>query len=821
MTDVLPTGLVETNSPDNETFLETVFRGMPEGVKPVVINIPGNPNEAPRSAWIGGPWQSDKTPNSDNTYFSLAVYAPQPNGSIRRKKAAFKGLYSIVLDDVGTKVATEAVTLAPSWKLETSKGNYQVGYLLKEPITDTRQADTLMAAIIFAKLCDAGANGPTARLVRLPVGINGKYEPAFPCRMQTWEPERRFTPEEIIEAYKLDLNSQTPKAKKKSTSKPSQQRDEVFQPAPTDNPVIAALKVRKLYKRTLDGNKHDITCPWCQEHTDAADDGAAYFEPSQNYPVGGFKCQHSHGDVMSIYTLLEFLGVSVSAARMKASIRVTPGQLHQIVPYAEKALADTGRYFHNGLGVVMVSKEPVSGEMRLRPMTAQSLPPALSAAAAWERIDGRSLNIMAIDPPEKVTTALAGAAEYKYLPYLLGVAHQPYLRGNGDLVLTPGYDAESYLFGDFEASDYLIPVEPTREEAEASLARLCGLLDEFPFATPYDLSAALSAMLTAVLRAALPLAPMYHVQAPQISSGKSFLCSLIAALASAKSGTTTNLPREEEECQKVLLAELMRGTPAIIFDNLTGDIIPHKSLCSVLTEERVSWRILGVSKTAEVSTRVLFLSSGNNVIPLRDMTRRCVTITLNPQCETPMARTFRRPNLLNEVLADRASYVADGLTIVRAWICAGRPITECRTVASYGAWSELCRQPLLWLGQPDPAQPLFETLENDPDKANLGLLLNCWWELFGAKPTRVRKVLDTVNDDFDDLGATPATPEATSSNALRELLQEIAGDGRGLIDPKNLGWWLKRHANRIVGDKRLKKAEGIRAAVAWQVELVK
>jgi len=53
--------------------------------------------------------------------------------------------------------------------------------------------------------------------------------------------------------------------------------------------------------------------------------------------------------------------------------------------------------------------------------------------------------------------------------------------------------------------------------------------------------------------------------------------------------------------------------PAVVeFDNLTTDLIPHKSLCTILTSEFISGRILGQSKTAEVGTRTLFLSSGNN-----------------------------------------------------------------------------------------------------------------------------------------------------------------------------------------------------------------
>jgi len=93
-----------------------------------------------------------------------------------------------MLDDVGTKVAMERLTLLPSWLVETSPGNYQAGFLLRDPLTDGSAADRLMNAIVAAGLCDPGANGPRGRLARLPVAVNGKHAPPFQCRMAKWLP---------------------------------------------------------------------------------------------------------------------------------------------------------------------------------------------------------------------------------------------------------------------------------------------------------------------------------------------------------------------------------------------------------------------------------------------------------------------------------------------------------------------------------------------------------------------------------------------------------------------------------------------------------
>jgi hypothetical protein len=102
-----------------------------------------------------------------------------------------------------------------------------------------------------------------------------------------------------------------------------------------------------------------------------------------------------------------------------------------------------------------------------------------------------------------------------------------------------------------------------------------------------------------------------------------------------------------------------------------------------LTAEYTSGRILGESKTAAVSTRTLFLSSGNNVGPIQDMTRRCITIYLDPMIETPASRTFNRPNLVQDLLQELERYVSAALTIIRAWIVAGRPMTHCKDKATF------------------------------------------------------------------------------------------------------------------------------------------
>jgi hypothetical protein len=683
-----------------------------------------------------------------------------------------------MLDDLGTKALplSRLDGCPPSYVIETSEGNFQAGYLFDEPQTDFKRIKALNQATVDAQLCDPGAKTPTTRWGRLPFASNGKHDPAFPCRLVAWNPERRYTIEQIADGLELTMAGESaPKVKvkrQKLTGEALAQAidrhttDDVHKPRAAENPVVTALKKRGLYKQPLGSGRHDITCPWVHQHTSAEDNGTAYFEPSDLYPIGGFKCQHSHGDKLKVGALLAELQVTVTEAKHKPTIKTAAGELHRIADTAESELAATGRYYQRGGLIVSVVTTPETDATQIKPLSQNALLRALAGVAVWTRFDSRSECDVVTDPPQRVVGVVSDAERYDHLPALSGLARQPHLRRDGSLVTESGFDRPSGLFGVFDARTFSVPAQPTRDHAAAALAGLQALLTEFEFSSPHDHAAALAAMLTAAVRPSLPTAPMFHIKAPQIASGKSYLSSIIATFATPTSVSATGFPATDEECQKQLLALLLESPGVVMFDNLTTDLIPFKTLCSALTEEHLTGRILGVSKTATVGTRALFLSSGNNVEPVRDMTRRCVVIGLDPKVETPAAREFKA-NPLTLVRTNRARYVSAALTIVRAWIVAGKPNTPCKPLNSFEQWTDWIRQPLLWLGQPDPVAKVFETMAHDPDRETLGRLLHAWHQAFGNTPTMIRNAVAKTE------GSVSYVPTEGGSE-LREAMREVA-----------------------------------------------
>lgn len=187
----------ETDCVGNGDFLRAVFGADLTDALPVVVSFAGNPASVPGKVWFGRQWPGGTDapvylPADANNYFSLAVFRPDEAGQYRRQKARFGALYAVMLDDVGSKVAMDRLTLPPSWLLKTSPGNHQAGYLLRDPLADGMVADHPMDAIVAAGLCDPGANGPraaraaaeggerqTLAAVLLPVGGLGAGTPLF------------------------------------------------------------------------------------------------------------------------------------------------------------------------------------------------------------------------------------------------------------------------------------------------------------------------------------------------------------------------------------------------------------------------------------------------------------------------------------------------------------------------------------------------------------------------------------------------------------------------------------------------------------------
>lgn len=793
----------------NAEFVGVVMRDTPAGAAAAVCSKAGDPNEG---VWIAKAANNvdRQCPPDNNNYLNCSSLALNGDGTVKATKAQFAAFHFLMLDDVGTKGAESKLAgVEPTWIIETSPGNFQWGFRLHPPVTDAIDVKALQNAVVAAGLSDGGSKG-VGRWARLPNAVNGKAKyrdetgRPFQCKLKVWNPGVTYTSKSLATALSIELAA--PAVSRVASGRtPAKRRtgglagNAVFTPAPSEYPVVTALKARGLYKKMIRDGLHEITCPWREEHTDALDTGAAYFDPTAEHPYGGFNCQHSHGDQLSIRNLLEHLDIKSDDATGKPRIRTMPGHINGIVEAAEFLLAQTGQYFQSGGMIVRIHRDPLSGELSTSPVNEQQLTAELADAAIWERSEGKGHRVRC-DPGPKYVQMLLRCQKYLHLLVLNGLARQPYLReSDGVLVVDSGYDEVSGILADFDASEYQIG-EPTYEDAVAALEALNVLIGEFHFATDNDRSATLSAIFTATVRPGLPYAPAFSITASMPGSGKSFLARTIALFASPAQPTTSGYPATAEEASKAILAALMTGPPAIVFDDMQTDWKPHAVINRMLTSDKITDRILGASRTATVSTRVLLLGTGNNIEAVGDMTRRVITARLQPKTSTPFELTYER-DPVKLLRANRSEFVSYVLIIIRAWLAAGRPMTDVPPIASFeGPWSEYCRQPLLWLGLPDPAASLMAQVKADPYIEPLRHLLKAWHGRFGDKPVTVRQVIE----------------DSDQSPLLAEALDDLPVTGGGMIDRNRFGHFLRKNVGRIVDGLELQHGD-LTERKSWRV----
>lgn len=194
----------------------------------------------------------------------------------------------MVLDDVGTKAAVPP--LEPTWKMETSEGSFQWGYVFSEQPTK-KEFTAAIKAIADAGYTDPGAIN-AVRNFRLPGSVNLKPgRELFRSRLTEFHPERDFTLEGICAALGV-----TPA-----------ETDDVYRPIRisddgTDDVMIWLSDNGLLLSRPNQEGWAGVICPNAAEHTDGNPEGR-YMPANRAYC-----CLHSHCLELDSSVFLKWVG---------------------------------------------------------------------------------------------------------------------------------------------------------------------------------------------------------------------------------------------------------------------------------------------------------------------------------------------------------------------------------------------------------------------------------------------------------------------------------------------------------------------------------
>jgi hypothetical protein len=490
----------------------------------------------------------------------------------------------------------------------------------------------------------------------------------------------------------------------------------------------------------------------------------------------------------------------------RVEIKLAAGEQARITDEALAVIQTHGDLYERGGALVRLSGETIIeasehwlADYLSRRVAFYRLKP--DGADGWTRAEA--------DPPGWLGKRIDAKAGERGLYELNGVITAPTLRPDGSLLAIPGFDAATGLLllpGAWPA----IPETPTRAELAAAWKTLWSPFSEFPYVGDADRSVAVAAILTALVRRILPLAPAFSFDAPAAGSGKTLLAECIALLCGSAPAMAPEC-REEDELRKRLLSFLMEGAPSVLLDNIKGQF-KSSALEAFLTATRYADRVLGASNIVSLPTNVLFLISGNNFVPVGDLWRRILTCRIDAKVEDAHRRNFKVDAKVH-VAAHRQAMVAAGLTLLRGFIAAGAPRSTPDRLASFEQWDDMIRQAVIWLGKQgvaplvDPTDCINKAKELDPDRQKLAAFLSTVNALMGAGKWRTADLVAKTNG---------AALTDAAAQMLHDALFEVAGD-RNVINPRILGRWIEKQVDRRCNGLRVIRGGIKDGNLRWQV----
>jgi hypothetical protein len=316
------------------------------------------------------------------------------------------------------------------------------------------------------------------------------------------------------------------------------------------------------------------------------------------------------------------------------------------------------------------------------------------------------------------------------LPALTGLAVAPFLRRDGTVCSTPGYDPAERLYL-LDGLDVAVPDAPTAAEIAAAVALVDELLYDFPLATPTDRAHAFSALLTPAVRHLVPVAPLHYFNGNSMGVGKNLLAEVLAGIHLGYRMETDPLPADEEEMRKQITAHLAEGRRIVMWDE--AHYLIGRQLARLLTSARWSDRVLGANVTINAENMLTTFALGNNGEIVGDLRRRVVRIDLTTRLVAPSLRSgFRHPDLRAWADEHRPALLSAVLTLLRAWHCAGRPGVA-SPLGSFEAWTHIVGGTLAVAGVDGFLGNVTEVLEDgDSRDAEMAAHLADLVEMFGA-----------------------------------------------------------------------------------------
>jgi hypothetical protein len=547
-----------------------------------------------------------------------------------------------------------------------------------------------------------------------------------------------------------------------------------------------------------------------------ARDGAGSFDALK---AAGFHRQMAHAFPDPLPDDATMVAASALPASAQATVRtfdVSKGRLHERIAAGLRHLSAHGEVFQRAGRAVEIKHTP---EPRIVTLSQPSqMADALSRACRCfkTKIDKNGQTVEEeCDPPENLTKAMVQKVLGTGDPIdkLEAIVTAPFIDAAGEVVQVhgkPRYDVASGLWLDPADVDFL-PVddaECTRDDALKALEVLSYPISRYDFASETDKSVALASMLLPFARPSILLAPGIAIEAPLKGSGKTKLASLPAILATGEAPALIASPGRADELDKRLLASLLGGRSNIVIDNIadSDETWGTDTLCAAITANSLDLRPLGSSNAQTVKNRASVTVTGNNISYPGDVTRRFLVCRIEPRHASPHKRAFAfDPD--TEVLQNRTKYVHAALTMLRAYIRAGSPPQSGATLGSFGEFTRLVRDALMWLGLPDVAEASAEDkADASPEQAALADVLDAW------------AGVPAINTGAHKASAIVKAAEEEAKNGRRALQDALTAVCGRLDSSVALGQWLGRNKGRPANGLLFNGGKDRKGVMVWSID---
>lgn len=506
---------------------------------------------------------------------------------------------------------------------------------------------------------------------------------------------------------------------------------------------------------------------------------------------------------------------------------------------AALAHADDGIYHRGGALVRIVTTEDEAaggvhrsaGSHKIGDMPVANLRERISdhALLIQEDSDG---NQREAHPPEWMARGIHARGEWPQLRYLAGIGDAPFLRADGTVCTTPGYDPSSRVYLTPGGVADPIPDKPTLAQAEAARDRLLDLIADFSFEGDEDQqdeyrAAWLAGVLTPFARQAFTgPAPLFLVDANAPGCGKTMLPGIAGRILMGRAMPTAGYAHDATEMSKRITTVAREADQIVLLDNIVGSF-GNEALDRALTTTQWKERILG--QTAQVDTPLLatWWATANNVEVAADLIRRVLHIRLSVMSDHPEdrtgpdeGRTWKYPNLDGHVAQHYRRYRADALTILAGYCTAGRPVEPVKPFGSFEGWSALVRQAVLWAGCADPCDTRRRLAEaSDTKRASLGEMLAAWHNCYpdGGSVT-VAELLEVLYPNGKKPEGESTDLDAMKFDQLRLAVEACVPPQTGrLPGATKLGAFLRSQRNRVVDGLAFDYGERTKAGRPWSV----